>query len=456
MAICPIDSGRYGSKEMRKIFIEETRLQKMLDIEAAAAYAQAKVGNIPLEAAKQIASKAYTKYVKVERCKEIEAQIGHDIMAVVKALTEVCDKEGAKWVHYGLTSNDVLDTATGLQIKEASRIIKNDLIGLEKVLMEKSLKYRDLPMAGRTHGQQAGIITLGLKLAIWLREVARHLERFIEAEKRFSVGKVMGIVGTGAGLGKHALKIQQIALKRLGLNPADMVNQVIQRDIYAELVAIIGNIANTLDKIGTEIRNLQRTEIHELMEPFKEEKQVGSSAMPAKRNPVKSENICSLAKLIRAMVFTEFENVPLWHERDLTNSANERFVIPFSFILIDDMLRNVTTVLKGLVVFEESIKNNLELTSGAILSEKVVIELVKKGVGRQEAHEIVRKCAMQAYYRKSNFKEVLFKNIEISSHFNKEEINSIFNYHNYLGVTKQLVDDALEKTEKELEKLTKL
>ncbi len=455
MAVCPIDAGRYGSEEMKKIFNEETRLQKMLDVEVAATYAHAQVGNIPKKAAEQIANKATTKYVKVERVKEIEAQIGHDVMAVVKALTEVCEEEGSKWVHYGLTSNDVLDTATGLQVKEAAQIIKRDLVSLEKVLIKKCVQYRDLPIAGRTHGQQAGIVTLGLKLAVWLREVARHLERFLEAEKRFAVGKIMGVVGTGAGLGDHALEIQDLALKKLGLSPADMVNQIIQRDIYAELVAIIANVANTLDKIGTEIRNLQRTEINELMEPFRAKTQVGSSAMPAKRNPVKSENVCSLARLIRGLVFTEFENVPLWHERDLTNSANERFTIPFSFILIDDMLRSIAKILDGLVVFEENIQRNLELTSGLILAEKVSIELVKKGLGRQEAHEEVRVSSMEAYQEKKSFKESLITNPMIASRLTEKEIETLLDYSKYLGVSGRLVDEAVKKTENEIDALSR-
>ena len=455
MAVCPIDSGRYGSEEMLKIFSEETRLQKMLDIEAAAAYAHARVGNIPKKAAEQIAAKATTELVKVERCKEIEAQIGHDVMAVVKALTEVCDEDGARWIHYGLTSNDILDTATGLQIKEAMKIIQQDLTSLERTLIKKSRQYRDLPMAGRTHGQQAGIITLGLKFAIWLRETSRHLERVLEAEKRCVVGKIMGIVGTGAGLGEHALKIQELTLERLGLQTADMVNQVIQRDIYAELIAVLANVANTLDKIGTEIRNLQRTEIQELMEPFRAEKQVGSSAMPAKRNPVKSENVCSLAKLMRGMVLTQYENVALWHERDLTNSANERFTIPFSFILLDDMLRNVTNILDGVVVFEENIGENLSRTSGLILSEKIAVELVKKGMGRQDAHEAVRLCAMQAYKEKISFKEALLRNPEISRRVSEKELDLFLDYRNYLGVSKQLVDNAVKKTEDELKRLSK-
>ncbi|MBS7644984.1 MAG: adenylosuccinate lyase [Candidatus Bathyarchaeia archaeon] len=450
MVICPIDSGRYGSTEMRRIFEEESRLSRMLSVEAAVAWAQAELGEVPREAAEEIARKANTRYVKLERCKELDAQIGHDVMAVVKALTEVCDGEGGRWVHYGLTSNDVLDTATALQLKEASMIIRNKILALIRILSELAVKYKGLPMAGRTHGQQIGIITLGLKFAVWLREMMRHLSRFDECMRRALVGKILGAVGTGAALGPKALEIQALALRRLGLEPADMVTQVVQRDIHAELVSVIANIGSTLDKFGTEIRNLQRTEIAELMEPFESERQVGSTAMPAKRNPVKCEKVCSLAKLLRGMAVTAFENVPLWHERDLTNSANERFIIPFSFILLDEMLDTMIQVLGGLVVYPENIKMNLNKTGGLLLSERVAVALVEKGMGRQEAHEVVRRCSMEAYREGIAFKEALLRDPEVSSKLSPEEMEKLLDPSTYLGVALELVDRAIETTRREL------
>jgi adenylosuccinate lyase len=451
MVICPIDSGRYGSPEMRRIFDEESRLSKMLSVEAAVAWAQAELGEIPREAAEEIGRKANTGYVKLERCKELDAQIGHDVMAVVKALTEACSGEGRRWVHYGLTSNDVLDTATGLQLKEASAIIRGKILALIRVLSDLAVEYRGLPMAGRTHGQQIGVITLGLKFAVWLREMMRHLNRFDECMKRALVGKILGAVGTGAALGPKALEVQALALKRLGLKPADMVTQVVQRDIHAELVSLIANIGSTLDKIGTEIRNLQRTEIAELMEPFESERQVGSTAMPAKRNPVRCEKVCSLAKLLRGMAVTAFENIPLWHERDLTNSANERFILPFSFILLDEMLDTMIRVLKGVVVYPENMRANLHRTGGLILSERVAGALVEKGMGRQEAHETVRRCSMEAYTTGVTFKEALLRNREVSSRLSPEEIESLLDPETYLGVALELVDKAVEATRRELE-----
>jgi adenylosuccinate lyase len=450
LPICPIDTGRYGSLEMKRIFEEENRLQKFLDVESAVAYAQAEVGIVPKEAAEEIAEKANTRFVTLKRCKEIEAEIGHDLMAVVKALTEACKGEGRKWVHFGLTSYDVEDSATALQFREAIRIIEKDLIELQEVLLELTQKYRNTVMPGRTHGQHINVITLGFKFAVWMREIARHIERLREAEKRVLVGKILGAVGTGACMGERALKVQEIALRRLGLKPADMVTQIVQRDVHAELISILALIACSLDKFALEIRNLQRTEIQEVAEPFKIEKQVGSSAMPAKRNPEISERICSLAKLMRSLVIPAYENIPLWHERDLTNSANERFIFPTSFILLDEMLREMKYVLQGLEVFPENMRRNLELTFGLILSERVSVKLVEKGLGRQESHELVRQCAMRAMREKVEFKKALMQVEEISSRLSEAEIDECLDYNTYLGVTQQLIDNAVKLTRQEI------
>jgi len=449
LPILPIDTGRYGSAEMRSIFEEENRLQKILSVESAVAYAQAMVGVIPKSAAEEIRRKASVKFVKLERCKQIDAEIGHDLMAIVKALTEICESDAARYVHYGLTSYDVEDTATSLQFREALEIVERDLMELEDVLLRLVQKHRDTVMPGRTHGQHMGVITLGFKFAVWLREVARHLSRLNEIRERALVGKILGAVGTGAGLGEKALKIQKIALEKVGLKPADMVTQIIQRDIHAEVISFLVLVASSLDKFALEVRNLQRTEIQELMEPFRSEKQVGSSAMPAKRNPVVSERISSLAKLMRAMIVPALENVPLWHERDLTNSANERFIFPMSFIIIDEMLKGMNRVLEGLDVFPENMKRNLELTKGLIMSERVVNKLVEKGVGRQEAHELVRKCSMKALQEGTDFKTGLIGDEKIVSKLSLDEIDQCLNYSTYLGVAQQLVDNALKLTREE-------
>lgn len=450
MPILPIDTGRYGSAEMRRIFDEESRLQKTLDVEAAVAYAHSQVGNVPKEAAEEILQKASTSYVKVERCKEIDRQINHDLMAVVKTLSEVCEPSAARWVHFGLTSADVEDTAYALQFKEALTLIESGLINLEKILLGLVEKYRETIMAGRTHGQHMAVITLGLKLAVWMREISRHLQRLAQTKERVLVGKIMGAIGTGAGLGEHAIEIQKIALARLGLKPADMVTQVIQRDIHAELISTLNLISSSLEKFALEIRNLQRTEIMEIMEPFKVEIQVGSSAMPSKRNPVKSERVCSLAKLVRGLLIPAYENIALWHERDLTNSANERFTFAMAFILLDEMIQDMRNVLSGLVVFPENMKKNLEMTGGLLVSENIVKTLVERGVGRQEAHEIIRRCSMKAISERRPFSEVLAQEQKVSSVIPAKQISELLDYSRYIGVTQKLIDNALASTRAEL------
>lgn len=450
MAILPIDTGRYGTDKMRSVFNEESRLQKILNVEAAVACAHSQVGNIPKEAAEEIVQKANTRYVKLERCKDIDRQINHDLMAVVKALTEVCSPSAARWVHFGLTSADVEDTAYALQFKEALALVEDGLVTLERLLMGLVEKYRSTIMTGRTHGQHMAAMTLGLKLAVWMREISRHLRRLTQTKERVLVGKVMGAIGTGAGLGEHAIKIQSIAVARLGLKPADMVTQVIQRDLHAELISTLTLIGSSLDKFALEIRNLQRTEIMEVMEPFKVDSQVGSSAMPAKRNPIKSERICSLAKLMRGLLIPAYENIPLWHERDLTNSANERFIFAMAFILLDEMISCMNNILAGLSVYPDNMKRNLAITGGLLVSENIVKTLVERGMGRQEAHETVRRCSMEAIAERKPFSDVLAKERQVTGLIPAREISELLDYSRYLGVTQKLIDNALASTQSEL------
>ncbi|MBS7622980.1 adenylosuccinate lyase [Candidatus Bathyarchaeota archaeon] len=451
MAILPIDTGRYGSVEMRRIFDEESRLQKILDVEAAVAYAHSQVGNIAKDAAEEVIRKANTRHVKVERCKEIDKEIDHDLMAVVRALSEVCSPSAARWVHFGLTSADVEDTAYALQFKEALGLVESGLIDLERILYGLVEKYRETMMAGRTHGQHMAVITLGLKLAVWMREISRQIQRLRQTRERVLVGKIMGAVGTGAGLGEHAIEIQRIALERLGLKPADMVTQVIQRDIHAELLSTLSLIGCSLEKFALEVRNLQRTEIMEIMEPFKFERQVGSSAMPSKRNPVKSERVCSLARLMRGLLIPAYENIALWHERDLTNSANERFTFAMAFILLDEMILDMKSILSGLLVFPENMEKNLEITGGLLVSENIVRVMVERGVARQEAHEIVRRCSMRAVRERKHFSEVLCQDPDVSSVIKPGEVNELLDYSRYLGVAQKLIDNALALSRAELE-----
>ncbi len=445
MPILPIDTGRYGSTEMRHVFDEENKLQKWLDVEAAIAQAQASVGDIPKGAAEEIARNANTKLVTLARTKEIEKETRHDLMSMVLALSEACSGEGRRYVHYGLTSYDIEDTATGLMFKEAFGLIDGHLGELKDNLKRTVRKYRSQLITARTHGRHAGVITFGLKLAVWLEEVRRHQERLKQVRERALVGKVLGIVGNGAGLGKNALKVQERALTQLGLKPAGLVTQVVQRDIHAEVICFLALLSSSLDKFATEIRNLQRSEISEVMEPFEREKQVGSSALPSKRNPELSERVSSLAKLMRGLVVPALENVPLWHERDLSNSANERFIFPMSFILTEEMLRVMDRVLTGLEVLPENMRKNLELSQGLLLAERVVNSLVEVGVPRQEAHDKVRKVSMRALDNGIPFSKALQEDAFVSKRLKPKEIREALDYESYLGSTQQLINMALKQ-----------
>jgi adenylosuccinate lyase len=445
MPILPIDTGRYGSPEMRRIFEEENRLQRWLDVEAAVAEAQAFVGDIPKAAAEEIARNANTKIVTLDHVKGIEKEIRHDLMSMVVALSEACSGEGRKYVHYGLTSYDIEDTATALQFKEAFSIIEKRLDGLQDILVVRVRKHRAQMVVGRTHGRHAGVITLGLKLAVWLEEVRRYQQRLKQVKERVLVGKVLGIVGNGAGLGKNALKIQERALTKLGLRPAGLVTQVVQRDLHAETVCYLSLLGSSLDKFATEIRNLQRSEIAEVMEPFKREKQVGSSALPSKRNPELSERVSSMAKLMRGLTIPALENIPLWHERDISNSASERFVFPMSFILVDEMLRLITRVLEGMEILPENMERNLELSQGAVLAERIVNLLVEAGVPRQDAHEKVRKISILAFDKKLPFSKVLLEDKFVMKRLKPKDVKEALDYRTYLGVTRELVSMALKE-----------
>jgi adenylosuccinate lyase len=445
MPILPIDSKRYGSEEMRKIFEEESRFQKMLDVEAALAWAHAEVGSIPKNDAEVIMKNASINFISLERIKEIEKEIKHETMALVMALTEACGSSGA-YVHLGATSNDIIDTAMAIQIKEAIGIIEKRLNDLEKILIELSRKYAKTIMIGRTHGQHALPITLGFKFTVWMREISRHIERLKQCSKRVLVGKMSGAVGSQAGFGPKAKEVQRLVMEKIGLNEPEVTTQIIQRDRHAELICLLANIASSLDKFATEIRNLQRPEIGELAEPFEFEKQVGSSAMPHKKNPIVCENTCSLAKLMRSLVIPALENVVTWHERDLTQSASERFIIPEAFIILDQMLINMIKVLSNIQVYESKMIENLELTKGLALSEAVMMALVKKGTGRKEAYELVRKLSLEALSKGGSFKELLLKNSFIKSFINEEELEEVLNPKNYLGTILDQIEAAIDKT----------
>jgi adenylosuccinate lyase len=417
---------------MLKIFEEETRFQKLLDVEAALALAHAEVGNIPRKDAEKIAALASTKYVKVKRIKAIEKEIKHDIASLVRALSEVCGSSGA-YVHLGATSYDIVDTANALQLKDAIDLIEKKLEQLKVILQKQAGQHKETVMIGRTHGQHALPITLGFKFAVWGNEVNRHIERLNECKKRVLVGKVSGAVGTQAGLGEHAEQIQDLVMKRLGLRPAEISTQIVQRDRYAELLCIYAMVASSLENFATEIRELQRPEIGELFEAFEASKQVGSSTMPHKQNPETCERVCGLARIVRSLSTPALEDIVTWHERDLTQSSAERFIFPESNILLDYMLYLMCDIVANLRVDKERMLQNLGLTQGRAMSEAVMMALTKKGVDRQEAHELLRKLTIQSALEKKDFKQVLLEDKFVSGKLSGKEMDKALNPKNYLG-----------------------
>ena len=450
MPVLPIDTGRYGTPEMKKVFEEETRVQKMLDVEAALAWAHAEVGDIPRKDAEKIVSKASLKYVKVERIKEIECEIKHDIASLVRALSEVCGPSGA-YVHLGATSYDIVDTTNALQLKEALDLIEKKLLEFEKMLVAKARQYKKAVMVGRTHGQHALPITLGFKFAVWMREISRHIQRLRECRERVLVGKMSGAVGTQAGLGKHAMEIQDLVMRRLKVSSADVSTQIVQRDRYAELICLLALVVSSLENFATEIRELQRPEIGELFERFETAKQVGSSTMPQKRNPELCERVCGLARIVRSLVIPALEDVTTWHERDLTQSSAERFIFPEACILADYLLFLMCGIVANLRVDEKRMLKNVELTRGRMMSEAVMIALVRKGMNRQEAHELLRKLAMKSEAEDRSFKEILLGEKAVTRMLSEDEIDGALNPKDYLGTATKQVDLAINRTLTELE-----
>jgi len=440
LPILPIDTGRYGTPEMLKVFEEEARVQRLLDVEAALALAHAEVGDIPRKDAEKIAAFASTKYVKVERVKTIENKIKHDIASLVRALAEMCGSSGA-YVHLGATSYDIVDTANALQLKAASEIIEKKLATLKGILQKQAARYKGTAMIGRTHGQHALPITLGFKFAVWGYEVARNIQRMKDCRHRVVAGKMTGAVGTQASLGKHAARIQELAMKRLDISAAEISTQIVQRDRYAEFICLLAVIAASLENFATEIRELQRPEIGEVFESFEKAHQVGSSTMPHKRNPETCERVCGLARIVRSLCIPALENVVTWHERDLTQSSVERFILPESCILVDYLLFLMSNIMANLRVDEQRMMRNLDLTQGRAMSEAVMMALVAKGVNRQEAHELLRKLTIKSEVEKRQFREFLLEDTLVSGKLSAKEIDAALIPQNYLGT-------AVEQAEK--------
>lgn len=441
VAIHPIDY-RYGTVEMKHVWSQENRLAKLLQTEAALARAEADMGLIPADSA-EIISESISS-VKAERVDEIEAEIHHDMMAVVTAISEQCRDDAGKWVHFGATSNDILDTATALQIKDAIDILEDKLKTLLGVLVDKADAHKHTVCCGRTHGQIGVPTTYGLRFAIWASEISRHLDRLHQLTPRATVGQMTGAVGTQAAFGKAGILIQKLTMQYLGIGAVDVSNQIIQRDRHAEFVMWMANTVTTLDKIGIEIRTLQRSEIAEIEESFGK-KQVGSSTMPHKRNPIKSEQICGLARIVRAMVEPALLNNTLWDERDLTNSSSERVIFPEACVLTDHILKLGINVIENLRFYPENIRRNLELLRGLNMGEAVMIELAKRGVGRQEAHELVRIAAMKAHDTGQHFKTVLLETPDIARYLTATDIENLVNPDKYIGTAVEQVEVLVAK-----------
>jgi len=440
MAVHPIEE-RYGTAEMRAVWSEENRFSCIIAAEVALAQAEAAQGMIPLPAADAIAQNAAK--ASLARAKEIESEISHDMMAIVRAISEVCGDDG-RWVHFGATSNDILDTATSLQLKTALDLIDEKLRRLLKVLLRRADETKALVAIGRTHGQHGVPTTYGLRFAIWASEVGRHIERLEQMRPRVLVGQMTGAVGTQAALGSKGIEVQAAMMAHLGVGAVDVSNQVISRDRYAEYFMFCANVATTLDKIGIELRSLQRTEIGEVEEAFGAQ-QVGSSTMPHKRNPVKSEQVCGLSRIIRSAVEPALANNTLWDERDLTNSSCERVLFPEASILTDHCLGLMATVLEGLVINRAAIRKNLALLQGINMAESVMIELTKKGMSRQDAHERVRLASMLALAENRPLAMVLAADSMVMRHCSKQDLERLVSPDSYVGTAVEQVERVIRK-----------
>jgi len=415
---------RYTRPEMGGIWEEENKYQKWLDVEIAVCEAWCELGKIPSESLKKIKEKAS---FSVERIHEIEKTVKHDVIAF---LTSVAERVGedARYIHLGLTSYDVVDTAFSLLIKESLEKIIKETVELKEIIKEKALEYKNTVMVGRTHGVHAEPITFGVKLLVWYEEMKRHIERLERALKIISVGRISGSVGTYIHLDP---RLEEIALKKLGLEPAKISTQVLQRDRHAEVLSTLALLCSSLDKFATEIRHLQKTEVLEVEEPFTRG-QKGSSSMPHKRNPVRAERISGLARIVRSNVQSALENIPLWHERDISHSSVERVIFPDSFILTDFLLAEMKDILKNLIVYPERMKQNIFLTKGLIFSQRLLLALTEKGLSREKAYELVQRNSLKSWKEKEEFKELVKQDREITQHLSEKEIEDCFSLEPYL------------------------
>ncbi|MCD4740648.1 adenylosuccinate lyase [archaeon] len=445
MNVHPIDY-RYGSDEMRKIFEEEARLRKMVEVEIALINALHEMGKVPESAYKEAAQKA--KKVELKRVREIEKEVNHDVMAMVLSLSEQCSPETAKYIHLSATSYDIVDSALALQMKEAlTIIIKKGKVVLADII-KIAEKHDKQIMIGRTHGQHATPITLGFKFANYAQKIGEDLDRLEYDMKEHIQGKFSGAVGNYSVQKTFEIDgLEEVILNKLEIKPAEISTQVVARENIARIVCDIAILAATLEQIAKEIRNLQRTEIGEVSEGFGK-KQVGSSAMPQKRNPINCENICSNARVVRSTVYPVLENIALEHERDLTNSASERTILPTVFVITDDMLERTHKVLNTLEVYPQKMKQNVGITQGRIMAENVMSGLVKKGVERQKAHELLRKASTESLKQNKPMKEILKQDKELMKLITPEELEKMMDPEQYVGLAVEKIYKITKKWKK--------
>lgn len=415
---------RYSRPEMRAIWTEENKFNAYLKVEILSAEAWRELGVVPAEDIEKLWANAS---FDIDRIKEIELQTRHDIVAFTRAVSETLGEE-RKWVHYGLTSTDVVDTANGYLLKQANDILRADLEKFAAMLRSQALKYKYTPCIGRTHGIHADITSFGLKWVLWHAEMQRNIKRFDAAARGVEVGKLSGAVGNFANIPPF---IQDYVCEKLGIDSADVSTQVIQRDRHAYYLATIALIGASIEQMATEIRGLQRTEVHELEEAFGKG-QKGSSAMPHKRNPIGSENMCGCARVLRGYMATAYENVALWHERDISHSATERIILPDATMLLDYMLNRMEGILGNITVFEEKMKSNIYVTNGVIFAQRVMNALIAKGFAREKAYDTVQPVAMSAMAAGKPYAELLKENPVIKENLTEEELDACFTLDYYM------------------------
>lgn len=415
---------RYTREEMGAIWTEENKYKAWLEVEILACEAWAELGVIPKEDVRAIRENAS---FSVERIYEIEQETRHDVVAFTRTVSESLGPE-RKWVHYGLTSTDVVDTALSYLLKQANEIIRKDLERFIEILKEKAIEHKHTVMMGRTHGVHAEPTTFGLKLALWYEEMKRNLDRFNEAAAGVEFGKLSGAVGTYANIDPF---VEKYVCENLGLTPSPLSTQTLQRDRHAAYVSVLALIATSIEKFATEIRGLQKTETREVEEFFRKG-QTGSSAMPHKRNPIASENMSGMARVVRGFMLTAYENVSLWHERDISHSSAERIILPDATIAVNYMLNRFGNVVKNLTVYPENMKRNIDKTYGVIFSQRVLLALIDKGLAREDAYNVVQPLAMEAWETETHFKKLLQQNEVIQEKLSSEELEDCFDYTYHL------------------------